>query len=177
MEKTQPKKEAGVICKKCGKPKVNDGLELCFVCCQEMRLKDRYETYMDVYGWEYYANGTNPDRIGYQSEENILLWNTTVTDQGHKIFQGDLSKTRIDFLRKLSQDHTFYIFSEYKEYPPICIEKGTIYGMQKYLVDSKTKEKLPVKPWLDWALGVVDHQKGNPDAEIKVKGGLSELFK
>lgn len=144
----------------------------------ESGIKDKLVTYMDIYQWDYYANGVNPNLSGYATEQKIRLWNTTVTDQGHRLFQGDLSQARLDFLKKISKDHEIFIFSEYKDYPPVWIHNGIVYGLQRYLMEQSTEDKKCVVDTKAWANHIID--KDNPKKTTPSKKvedvGLSALF-
>jgi len=102
-------------------------------------VKDSFIDWRSLYDWDYYNDGMNPDK---DKKYKTLLTNVTVSDNGNRIFHGDLSKERIDFLIKLSSTENPYgytIFWEHEGYPPIWIYKGKVYGLHRWVKDSKDK--------------------------------------
>ena len=97
--------------------------------------KDQFENIHSIREWDYYVNGEDPNNTEYMKQ--VKLWNTTVTNgQGYKLFEGDLSQERLDFLKRLSKnDTTFYIFWEHEGYEPLKVHNGLIFGTQTFLMD------------------------------------------
>jgi len=81
-------------------------------------ITDMFRNVFDVFNWDYYIDGENPNRMEYKS----LLFNTRVclnSDDEQplldvELFKGDLSRKRILFLMYLSEinDMSFTLIKE-----------------------------------------------------------------
>lgn len=106
------------------------------VFAYEQELLEKAENLLDsiktIKKWEYYLNDELFD------DSRVVMWNMSIVYEQQQIFHGDISESRLNFLKLVSKTHKvdFLLYNEYIK-PTYYIGKGRCYPLAIQLASGK----------------------------------------